>query len=229
MERIRIIRKKEIRRIRTGGQSTNRIFRGNRDGSWDQKRCYKNTRFYCSTCSDKNQKFYHCHGFYRINSETRTCFLEHQHYMSQFFFWLLCFSPLYYLLYLLNSFCACFLPITLITPFNILYVWSDWLFDLVFLIFLMHMMTPRSKIYSVLTIYMPITGYQRWEWSDAKKSPLINKPIDFYNKKVIVLKDIFMLLPYYDYFFNEFSNICISTDSTSLSRVQNIKYLRWIY
>ena len=37
MERIRIIRKKEIRRIRTGGQSTNRIFRGNRDGSWDQK------------------------------------------------------------------------------------------------------------------------------------------------------------------------------------------------
>ena len=47
-----------------------------------QKRCYKKTRFSCSTCSDKNKKFYYCHGFSRINSETRTCFLEHKCYMS---------------------------------------------------------------------------------------------------------------------------------------------------
>ena len=36
MESIRIIRRKEIWRIRRGGQSTNIIFRGNRDGSWEQ-------------------------------------------------------------------------------------------------------------------------------------------------------------------------------------------------
>ena len=29
----------------------------------DQKICYKKTRFYFSTCSDKNKKFYCCHGF----------------------------------------------------------------------------------------------------------------------------------------------------------------------
>ena len=27
------------------------------------KICYKKTRFYWSTCSDKNKKFYYCHGF----------------------------------------------------------------------------------------------------------------------------------------------------------------------
>ena len=45
--------------------------------------CYKNTRFYCSTCSDNNNKFYYCHGFSSINSEKRTFFLENQHSMSQ--------------------------------------------------------------------------------------------------------------------------------------------------
>ena len=50
-----------------------------------QKICYKKTRFYCSTYSDKNKKFYYCHEFSMIISETRTCFLVHQHYMSQFF------------------------------------------------------------------------------------------------------------------------------------------------
>ena len=36
MESIRIIIRKEIWRIRRGDQSTNIIFRGNRDGSWGQ-------------------------------------------------------------------------------------------------------------------------------------------------------------------------------------------------
>ena len=56
-------------------------------------RCYRNTRFYCSTCSDNDKKFYYCRGFYRIISKTRTCFLEHQHSMSQLFGWLLRLSP----------------------------------------------------------------------------------------------------------------------------------------
>ena len=51
----------------------------------DQNICLKNKRLYCSTCSDKNNKFHCCHGISRINSETSTCFLEHQHSMSQFF------------------------------------------------------------------------------------------------------------------------------------------------
>ena len=47
----------------------------------DQNICYKRTRLYCSTYSYRNTFFNHCHGFSRINSETRTCFLEHQHSM----------------------------------------------------------------------------------------------------------------------------------------------------
>ena len=55
---------------------------------------YKNTRLYFSACSDKNNKWYYYCGFSRINSETRTCFLEHKHSMWQFFTWLLCFVSL---------------------------------------------------------------------------------------------------------------------------------------
>ena len=61
-------------------------------------------------------KYLYCHGCSRISSETRTCFLEHQHYMSPFFSLFLCLSPFHTLLYLLNLFCACFIPISLITP-----------------------------------------------------------------------------------------------------------------
>ena len=46
-----------------------------------RKRCYKNTRFYCSTCSDEEKKFYYCHGFSKISLATRTCFLKHQNSM----------------------------------------------------------------------------------------------------------------------------------------------------
>ena len=51
----------------------------------DQKRCYKNTNFSCSTYSNKSNKFCYCHRFSSINSETRTCFLGHSYVMSQFF------------------------------------------------------------------------------------------------------------------------------------------------
>ena len=50
-----------------------------------QNICCKNTSLYCSTCSDKNNKFCYCRGFSRISSDTSTCFLEYQHSMSQFF------------------------------------------------------------------------------------------------------------------------------------------------
>ena len=49
------------------------------------KKNYKKTMFCCSSWSDKNKKFYYYHGFSKINSETRTLLLEHQHYMLQFF------------------------------------------------------------------------------------------------------------------------------------------------
>ena len=81
-----------------------------------QIRCYKNTRFYCSTCSDEDKKFYYCQGFSKISLVTRTCFLEHQHSVSLGYGLLLCLSPFHPLLYLLNLFCACFLPVPLITP-----------------------------------------------------------------------------------------------------------------
>ena len=83
---------------------------------YGQIRCYKKTRFYCSTCTDEDNKFYYCQGFYSITVETRTCFLEHQHTMSLGYGWLICLSPFHPLLYLLNLFCACFLSVPFITP-----------------------------------------------------------------------------------------------------------------
>ena len=105
--------------------------------------CYKNTRFYCSTLSDQDKRFYYCYGFSSISSKTRTWFLEHQHYMSQLFGWLLCLSSFDPLLYLLNLFFDCFLPVPLITPCNIPYGCSGWLFDLVlFLLIVLMYVTP---------------------------------------------------------------------------------------
>ena len=77
----------------------------------DEIRCYKKTRFYCSVCSDKDRKRYCCHEFSRVNSDTMTCFMEHQNCTEKIFSRLLCLYPLYPLLYLLNSFCACFIPV----------------------------------------------------------------------------------------------------------------------
>ena len=61
-----------------------RLHRGYCCRKHGRKRCYKKTRLYCSTCSDKNNRFYYYHGFSRIVSEARTSFLQHQHYMSPF-------------------------------------------------------------------------------------------------------------------------------------------------
>ena len=81
-----------------------------------RKRFYKKTWFYCSTFSDKDKKFYDCHGFSKTSLGTSTCFLEQQHSMSLGYGWLLFLSPFHPLLYLLNLFCACFLPVPLIAP-----------------------------------------------------------------------------------------------------------------
>ena len=80
-------------------------------------RFYKKTRFYFSTCSDGDKKFYYCHGFSKISLATRTCFLEHQHSMLLRYGWLLCLYPFRHLLYLLDLFCACFLPVPMISHF----------------------------------------------------------------------------------------------------------------
>ena len=47
-----------------------------------RKICHKKTSLYFSTCSDVGKRFYYCHGFSRISSATRTCFLEHKNSMS---------------------------------------------------------------------------------------------------------------------------------------------------
>ena len=54
--------------------------------------------------------------FSRVNPEKSSCFLEHQCFMSQCFSLLLCLPPFHTILYLLNLFCAFFLPVPLITP-----------------------------------------------------------------------------------------------------------------
>ena len=106
---------------------------------------YQKTRFYWFTCSEKDKKFYYCHGFSRINLETSNWFMEHQSCMEQMFSLLLCLYPFNTLIYLLNSFCSGFLPIPLITPCSNPCVWSDWNFDLVFIFtVLMHVVTSLS-------------------------------------------------------------------------------------
>ena len=45
-------------------------------------RCYKKIRFYCSTLSNEDKKFYYFHRFSRISLATETFFLEHQNSMS---------------------------------------------------------------------------------------------------------------------------------------------------
>ena len=64
----------------------------------------------------KTRNFIIVMGFPKISLVTRTCFLEHQHSMTLGYGWLLCLSPFRPLLYLLNLFCACFLPVPLIAP-----------------------------------------------------------------------------------------------------------------
>ena len=51
----------------------------------DEKICYKKTRFYCSTCFDKDKKIYYCHGFYSISPERNNCFIQHHNCMEQIF------------------------------------------------------------------------------------------------------------------------------------------------
>ena len=93
-----------------------RVHRGYCCRKHGRKRFYKKTRFYSSTCSDEYKKFYYCQGFSKISIATRTCFLGNQHSISLGYGWLLCLYPFHPLLYLLNLFCACFLPVPLITP-----------------------------------------------------------------------------------------------------------------
>ena len=127
----------------------------------DDIKRYKNTRFYWSTWYDKDKNFYYCYGFSRNNSETSTCFMENKNCTEQRFRWFFCLSPFNPLLYLLNSFFACFIPVPLITPCNNLYVCSDYNFEsvLFLLTIWMHGMTFLLYRLALLTIFMTITGF----------------------------------------------------------------------
>ena len=59
-----------------------RVHRGYCCRKHGRKKCYKKTRFYCSTYSDEDKKFYYCQGFSNISLVTRTSFSEHKHSMS---------------------------------------------------------------------------------------------------------------------------------------------------
>ena len=55
-----------------------RVHRGYCFRNQNLKRCYKRIRLYFFTCSDSNTIFLLLSWVFRINSETRTVFLEHQ-------------------------------------------------------------------------------------------------------------------------------------------------------
>ena len=73
---------KNVHVLKKGLPVNSRVHRGYCCRIHGRIRCYKKTRFYCSTCSDEDKKFYYCQGFSNITVSTRTCFLEHQHTMS---------------------------------------------------------------------------------------------------------------------------------------------------
>ena len=106
---------KTIHVLKKGLPVNGRVHRGCCCRKHGQIWCYKKTRFYCSTCSGEEKKFYYCQGFSSISLATSNWFLEHQHYMSLGYGWLLCLSHFHPLLYLLNLFCDCFLSVPLIT------------------------------------------------------------------------------------------------------------------
>ena len=108
----------------------------------DDKICYKNKRFYRSTCSDKEKKLYYCHGFPGLiqrwglalrnikivrNKDSVDCCV--------------CIPSILY--FTCWTFFAYFIPDPLITPCYNPHVWSAWNFDL-FLNFWMHVMTELS-------------------------------------------------------------------------------------
>ena len=73
---------KNVHVLKKGLPVNGRVHRGYCCRIHGRSRCYKKTRFYCSTCSDEDKKFYYCQGFSSITVATRTCFLENQHTMS---------------------------------------------------------------------------------------------------------------------------------------------------
>ena len=168
-----------------------------------EKICYKKTRLYCSTCSDKGRKFYYCHDFYRISLEKRTWFMEHQHCIDQRFCWLLCFSPFNTLLYLLNSFYACFLHVPLITTCNNPYFCSDWNVGLVIFFYCFNAFddNPFIKL-SFFTIFMPKKYITDGHDLMQKKTlhSYLNRFTCITNKLLVIL-EIFMFLPSNDYLY----------------------------
>ena len=126
-------------------------------------------------------------------------------FYEKLFSWLVCLPPIYPLLYVLNSFFACNLPVPLITPCSNNCVCSTLYFDLLWFLFTVLMYTMTGLLYrsAVLTIFMPITCFQRLAWSDLKNSLLLTK--NNYFKKNLV--------PY-----NEVSSLFIE---------QNVEVLRW--
>ena len=87
---------KNVHDMKKGQPVNGRVHRGYCCRIHGQIQCYKKTRFYCSTCSDEDNKFNYCQGFSSSTVATRTCFLEHQHTMSLGYGLLLCFFSLPY-------------------------------------------------------------------------------------------------------------------------------------
>ena len=87
--------------------------------------------------------------------------------------WCVCLTSILYFT-CLTSICDCFIPVPLITPCSNHYVWSAWNFDLVMFLLTVwiNVMTGMSDRSAITTIFMPITGFWGWDWSDDKKPPL---------------------------------------------------------
>ena len=139
-------------------------------GKNNQKRCYKNTRFYWSTFSDNNAKFYYCHifpglfqiqvlAYWIINNLCRNVSVD----------CCVCLTSILYF-YLLKYFCAFFLPVPLIPIlyfFKCLNACDDSPVRHIRCNYHIHSCKVLLKI-----------GIIWWK----KNSPLLTKSIDFCNK-----------------------------------------------
>ena len=142
------------------------------------------TRFYWSTCSDKNKKITIVVGFPVLIQRQGLASWNINIICHNFSVDCCVLYPFHTLLYLLNSFCACFIPVPFIATYNMSYICCDWNLDLVLFFYCLNACDDIPIRQVICTNH--IHSYNRLLkmvkiWC-KKNSPLLTKPIDFYKK-----------------------------------------------
>ena len=135
--------------------------------------------------------------------------------MSLGYGWLLCLSPFHPLLYLLNLFCACFLPVSLITPCIVFVDCLNACDDI-----------PIKKLNYTRNIHAYERKLKKSMIWCKEKTPLLTKSVHFY--KISTTFFLHRNSCCWHSIFTSMVNILLilSKIITSWSRVRNVKKLR---